>query len=86
MSNETYELKRQPDYKLNWNGGELVTVRERDDNLRPFSDDATSNHYGKLRAERILAAGHAVIACGGAELLGHPMKQEPSEDGISTAI
>lgn len=86
ISNETYELKRQLDYKLNWNGGELVTVRERDDNLRPFSYDATSNHYGKLRAERILAAGHAVIACGGAELLGHPMKQEPSEDGISTAI
>ncbi|WP_293648658.1 transposase [uncultured Pantoea sp.] len=85
LSNETYELKRQLDYKLIWNGGELVTVRERDNNFKPVSDDASSSHYGKLRAERILAAGHAVIACGGAELLGHPMKQEPSEDGKSTA-
>ncbi|MFJ5159262.1 RNA-guided endonuclease InsQ/TnpB family protein [Pantoea sp. NPDC088449] len=86
LSNKTYELKRQLDYKLNWNGGELVTVRERDNNFKPVSDDASSNHYSKLRAEKILAAGHAVIACGGAELLGHPMKQEPSEDSKNTVI
>lgn len=84
--NDIYELKRQLDYKLKWNGGELVTVCERDDNLKPIIDDASSNHYGRLRAEKILAAGHAVIACGGADLLGHPMKQEPSEDGKSTVI
>lgn len=86
--NYVYELKRQLDYKLTWNGGELITVRESDDSFHPTpeANTATSTYYGALRAKRILAAGHAAIACGGLEQLSHPLKQEPSEDGKSAAI
>ncbi|MCO6821116.1 hypothetical protein LVR25_29100, partial [Pseudomonas aeruginosa] len=84
--NNIYELKRQLDYKLSWNGGELVTVHEHDNNLKPVGDDSACTTYGIIRAKKILAAGHAVIACGGMDILRHPLKQEPSEDDGSTAI
>lgn len=85
--NDTYELKRQLDYKLSWNGGELLTVHERDNNFQPAQDESTYTPFGLLRAKKILAAGHAVIACGGSDILRHPSKQEPSEDnGISTNL
>ena len=37
----------------------------------------TANKRGTLRYRNILAAGHAVLACGGAVQSGRPMKQEP---------
>ena len=66
--NNIYELKRQLDYKLSWNGGELVTVHEHDNNLKPVGDDSACTTYGIIRAKKILAAGHAVIACGGMDI------------------
>jgi len=38
--------------------------------------EANADHVGALN---ILAAGHAVIACGGMAQSGHPSKQEPAE-------
>ncbi|WP_396333674.1 RNA-guided endonuclease InsQ/TnpB family protein [Burkholderia anthina] len=38
--------------------------------------DANADHVGALN---VLAAGHAVMACGGRVQSGHPMKQEPTE-------
>jgi putative transposase len=38
--------------------------------------EANADHVGALN---ILAAGHAVIACGGMAQSGHPTKQEPTE-------
>jgi Transposase and inactivated derivatives len=36
-------------------------------------------HADLVGAINILAAGHAVLACGGAAQSGRPMKQEPAE-------
>ncbi|CAB3638248.1 IS200/IS605 family transposase ISAs26 [Trinickia soli] len=38
--------------------------------------EANADHVGALN---VLAAGHAVMACGGMAQSGHPAKQEPAE-------
>lgn len=42
-------------------------------------DCGYENHADLVGAINILAAGHAVLACGGMAQSGHPMKQEPAE-------
>jgi putative transposase len=37
------------------------------------------NHADVVGAMNVLAAGHAVLACGGPVLSGHSAKQEPAE-------
>ena len=37
------------------------------------------NNADLVGAMNILAAGHAVLACGGTALSGRPVKQEPAE-------
>ncbi|CAM2159364.1 putative insertion element transposase InsQ (plasmid) [Pararobbsia alpina] len=44
--------------------------------------EANADHVGALN---VLAAGHAVIACGGMAQSGHPSKQEPAETTIAIA-
>jgi putative transposase len=44
--------------------------------------EANADHVGALN---VLAAGHAVIACGGMARSGHPAKQEPTEAQAITA-
>ena len=44
------------------------------------------NHADLVGAINILAAGHAVLACGGMAQSGHPAKQEPAEAAQGAAL
>ncbi|MHB8254949.1 MAG: RNA-guided endonuclease InsQ/TnpB family protein, partial [Acidiferrobacter sp.] len=44
------------------------------------------NHADLVGAINVLAAGHAVLACGGTGLSARPMKQEPTEATQAIAV
>ena len=105
------EFRRQLGYKLDWAGGELITVparytsqqcsncghiakenRQTQAQFRCVSCSHTQNADTNA-ANNIVAAGHAVLACGGdvrpdAHANAHqaaPVKQEPAEAIQATA-
>ncbi|HGW8937215.1 TPA: RNA-guided endonuclease InsQ/TnpB family protein, partial [Escherichia coli] len=66
-----YEMRRQLEYKQLWRGGQVLAVP-------PAYTDVNG-------ARNILAAGHAVLACGEMVQSGRSLKQEPTEMIQATA-
>ncbi|EBG2396973.1 IS200/IS605 family element transposase accessory protein TnpB, partial [Salmonella enterica subsp. enterica] len=91
-----YELRRQPEYKQLWRGGQVLAIPPAYTSQRCAccGHTAKENRLSQSRLEclecgytenadingarNILAAGHAVLACGGRMKSGRPLKQEPT--------
>ncbi|EEE9143569.1 IS200/IS605 family element transposase accessory protein TnpB, partial [Salmonella enterica subsp. enterica serovar Plymouth] len=91
-----YELRRQPEYKQLWRGGQVLAIPPAYTSQRCAccGHTAKENRLSQSRLEclecgytenadingarNILAAGHAVLACGGMVQSGRPLKQEPT--------
>ncbi|HAL9800962.1 TPA: IS200/IS605 family element transposase accessory protein TnpB [Escherichia coli] len=79
-----YEMRRQLEYKQLWRGGQVLAVPPAYTSQRC----ACCGHTAKADvngARNILAAGHAVLACGEMVQSGRPLKQEPTEMIQATA-
>jgi putative transposase len=73
------EFRRQLEYKQAWRGGD-VSAENRQTQVRfACVDCGYENNADMVGAINILAAGHAVLACGGTVQSGCPAKQEPAE-------
>ncbi len=93
-----YEMRRQLEYKQLWRGGQVLAVPPALRVLWSYSErkspvtksiqmpvcgyTANADVNG---ARNILAAGHAVLACGEMVQSGRPLKQEPTEMIQATA-
>ncbi|EFH5661302.1 IS200/IS605 family element transposase accessory protein TnpB [Escherichia coli] len=79
-----YEMRRQLAYKQLWRGGQVLAVPPAYTSQRCACCGHTAN-ADVNGARNILAAGHAVLACGGMVQSGRPLKQEPTEMIQATA-
>jgi putative transposase len=92
-----FEFRRQLDYKLAWNGGQLIAVSPRNTSRTcpccghvSVENRQTQARFACVECDfeenadlvgaiNVLAAGHAVLACGGTVPSDRPVKQEPAE-------
>ncbi|MGX8113439.1 RNA-guided endonuclease InsQ/TnpB family protein [Escherichia coli] len=79
-----YEMRRQLAYKQLWRGGQVLAVPPAYTSQRCAYCGHTAN-ADVNGARNILAAGHAVLACGEMVQSGRPLKQEPTEMIQATA-
>ncbi|EKT4207845.1 transposase [Escherichia coli] len=79
-----YEMHRQLEYKQLWRGGQVLAVPPAYTSQRCAYCGHTAN-ADVNGARNILAAGHAVLACGEMVQSGRPLKQEPTEMIQATA-
>nr|WP_112041724.1 RNA-guided endonuclease TnpB family protein [Escherichia coli] len=93
-----YEMRRQPEYRQRWRGGQMLAVPPAYTSQRcaccghTAKENRLSQSQFRCRvcgytanadvngARNILAAGHAVLACGGRAQSGRPLKQEPDAE------
>lgn len=79
-----YEMRRQLEYKQLWRGGQVLAVPPAYTSQRCTCCGHTAN-ADVNGARNILAAGHAVLACGEMVQSGRSLKQEPTEMIQATA-
>ncbi|WP_112354715.1 RNA-guided endonuclease InsQ/TnpB family protein [Shigella flexneri] len=79
-----YEMRRQLEYKQLWRGGQVLAVPPAYTSQRCACCGYTAN-ADVNGARNILAAGHAVLACGEMVQSGRSLKQEPTEMIQATA-
>ena len=81
MARRAPHCRRASVHKLDMSGLSLC-VGEQPHDTSPFfacTECGYENHADVVGAMNVLAAGHAVLACGEPVLSGHSAKQEPAE-------